>query len=281
MFIALESSPRPPSRPLLSSLFSLFIGRAELFRLISILFLGLLLHFEASLSLFLPSSLSFEQDSTFSHYHHRELDFYSLIYKMGNLVWHEYSRYVSLTASVCEWRADFWAYVTDIAELKTLYGLASGDSSIASSSGTLLVELCVVQEDCSTPNTRLPVAIADISTNRPSANDAIFITLIVKAPIIQILTMLTAFSMIALEYPLPQLKGTAINRNIVVRIVMLIMQAFMAILFYQVSRFLKYRGSIFSCGSAGNKWGNMVSHRRRLLRACSIPRGEDDGSERE
>jgi small-conductance mechanosensitive channel len=75
------------------------------------------------------------------------------------------------------------------------------------------------------------------SHNRPSPNAAIFITLIVKAPIIQILTMLTAFFMIAVEFPMPQLKGTMIHRSIVLRIVMLIMQAFMAILFYQVSKY--------------------------------------------
>jgi sulfate adenylyltransferase (ADP) / ATP adenylyltransferase len=73
------------------------------------------------------------------------------------------------------------------------------------------------------------------SCDRPSPNAAIFITLIVKAPVIQILTMLTAFFMIALEFPMPQLKGTVIHRSIVLRIVMLVMQAFMAILFYQVS----------------------------------------------
>lgn len=69
---------------------------------------------------------------------------------------------------------------------------------------------------------------------RPSPNSAIFITLIVKAPIIQILTMLVAFFMVALEFPVPQLKAFAIHRSIVLRIVMLVMQAFLAILFYQV-----------------------------------------------
>jgi hypothetical protein len=72
--------------------------------------------------------------------------------------------------------------------------------------------------------------------NRPSPNAAIFITLIVKVPVIQILTMMIALSMVALEFPMPQLKQTMIHRSIVLRIVMLVLQAFMAILFYQVCK---------------------------------------------
>jgi len=85
----------------------------------------------------------------------------------------------------------------------------------------------------------LPILLNEIFAplcNRPSPNAAIFITLIVKVPVIQILTMLIAFFMIALEFPMPQLKQTMIHRSIVLRIVMLILQAFMAILFYQVCK---------------------------------------------
>jgi len=117
---------------------------------------------------------------------------------MGNLIWHEYSRYVSLTASVYTVWASFWG----LFYRKFFWDFVGG----------------IV---------RNPGGI------QPSPNAAIFITLIVKAPVIQILTMLTAFFMIALEFPMPQLKGTVIHRSIVLRIVMLVMQAFMAILFYQ------------------------------------------------
>ena len=77
---------------------------------------------------------------------------------------------------------------------------------------------------------------AMMSSNRASPQNAGFVTVIVKAPVIQILTMIVALFMIALEFPLPQLRGTMIHRSFVVRIVMLLVQAFLAIMFYQVSK---------------------------------------------
>jgi hypothetical protein len=73
-----------------------------------------------------------------------------------------------------------------------------------------------------------------ITKRRPSPNVAIFITLIVKIPVVQAITMLLALSMIALEAPLPQLKPFAIYRSLVFRIVVLLLQTFFAALFYQV-----------------------------------------------
>jgi len=130
---------------------------------------------------------------------------------MGNLVWHEYSRYVSLTASVYTVWASFWGFFYR----KFFWDFVGG---------TL----------------RNPGGL------QPSPNSAIFITLIVKAPIIQILTMLTALFMIALEFPMPQLKGMMIQRSIVLRIVMLTLQAFLAILFYQGTN-----GALWSLIAAG------------------------------
>ncbi|KAG6903057.1 hypothetical protein C0995_006244 [Termitomyces sp. Mi166 len=68
---------------------------------------------------------------------------------------------------------------------------------------------------------------------QPGPNAAIFITIIVKAPIIQILSMVLGMFIVALEFPLPPLKKFAIHRSIVLRIVLLSFQAFLAILFYQ------------------------------------------------
>lgn len=70
---------------------------------------------------------------------------------------------------------------------------------------------------------------------RPAPGASVFITLIVKAPIIQIFAMLLGMSMIALEYSAPGIKTLAIYRSFVVRIVLLIFQAFLCILYYQVS----------------------------------------------
>jgi len=52
--------------------------------------------------------------------------------------------------------------------------------------------------------------------------------------------------MIALEFPLPQLRGTMIHRSFPLRIVVLILQAFMAVLFYQGTN-----GALWSLIAAG------------------------------
>jgi len=79
-----------------------------------------------------------------------------------------------------------------------------------------------------------PASYNNKNTIRPSPNVSIFITLIVRVPVIQIFTMIIALFMIALEFPLPQIKHLAIHRSIPFRIVMLLFQASIAILFYQV-----------------------------------------------
>jgi len=117
---------------------------------------------------------------------------------MGNLVWHEYSRLISITASVyAVWSAFFGLFYR-----KFFWDFVGG-------------------------------ILRDPGGLQPSPNSAVFITLIVKVPIIQILTMMTGLFMIALEFPLPQLKSLAIHRSIVLRIVILLFQTFLAILFYQ------------------------------------------------
>jgi len=117
---------------------------------------------------------------------------------MGNLVWHEYARLVAVTASVYTVWASFWGFFYR----KFFWDFVNG-------------------------------IMRDPGGIQPANQDAFFITIIVKAPIIQIITMLIAFFMLALEFPLPQLKGLAIHRSIPFRIVMLFFQAFFCILFYQ------------------------------------------------
>lgn len=70
---------------------------------------------------------------------------------------------------------------------------------------------------------------------RPSPKVAIFITIIVQFPIIQIVTMVLGFLIIALEYPLPVLKGTVMHRSLALRVVLLVQLSSVAVLFYQVS----------------------------------------------
>ncbi|KAF5380466.1 hypothetical protein D9615_004623 [Tricholomella constricta] len=113
---------------------------------------------------------------------------------MGNLVWHEYSRLTAITASIY----GVWAAFFGLFYRKFFWDFVGG---------TL----------------RDPGGF----------HAAIFISIIVKVPVVQILTMLLGMFIIALEFPLPQLKSLAIHRSIVLRIVLLLFQTFLTILFYQ------------------------------------------------
>lgn len=77
-------------------------------------------------------------------------------------------------------------------------------------------------------------------------SSAVFVMVIIKAPIIQILSVLLAGFIIALEFPAPFVKGLQIHRSIVMRIPLLLIQAFFAILFYQGTN-----GAIWSLIAAG------------------------------
>jgi len=130
---------------------------------------------------------------------------------MGKLVWHEYARLLSITASVYAVWASFWGFFYR----KFFWDFIGG-------------------------------TLRDPGGLQPSPNAAVFITLIVKVPAVQILTIALAFFMLAIEYPLPKLKRFAIQRSIVLRVVVLILQASSTLLFYQGTN-----ASLWSLISAG------------------------------
>ena len=70
--------------------------------------------------------------------------------------------------------------------------------------------------------------------NRAPKSAALFVSIVIKAPICQVLVMLSGAALLALEWPLPALKQLSIHRAMILRPVMLLFQAFFAILFYQV-----------------------------------------------
>jgi hypothetical protein len=117
---------------------------------------------------------------------------------MGKLVWHEYSRYVSITASLYT----VWAGYFGLIYRKFFWDFVSGIS-------------------------RNPGGL------QPANQDAFFIDIMVKAPVIQIISILLGLVIVAFEYPAPFLKGTAAHRNLVTRVVLLVFQIFFAIMFYQ------------------------------------------------
>lgn len=117
---------------------------------------------------------------------------------MGNLIWHEYARFVSITATIYGIWAGFWG----LFYRKFFWDFVGG-------------------------------TLRDPGGIQPSPNAAIFITLIVKIPMIPMFTMLLGMLILALEWPLPILKKLSIHRSFVVRIILLLLQVSLAILFYQ------------------------------------------------
>lgn len=117
---------------------------------------------------------------------------------MGKLIWHEYARFVSLTATVYTIWASFWAFFFR----KFFWDFTAG-------------------------------IIRNPGGVQPASSISPFITVIVKAPVLPIFSMLIGFALVALEFPAPFMKGTSIYRSIVFRIIALLIQAFLAILWYQ------------------------------------------------
>jgi len=117
---------------------------------------------------------------------------------MGNLIWHEYSRLLSISSSVYAIWASFWG----IFYRKFFWDFIGG-------------------------------TLKNPGGLQPSPKVAVFIAVIVKVPIIQILTMVLAAIILCIELPLPLIKTLSLYRSLVLRIILLIFQASSALLFYQ------------------------------------------------
>lgn len=117
---------------------------------------------------------------------------------MGNLVWHEYARLISITASAYTVWCSFFALFFR----KFFWDFMGG-------------------------------TLRDPGGLQPAPGAAIFITLIVKAPVIPIIAAVVALFNLSIENPLPALKSLSIRRSLVFKIVMLVFQAFLTVLFYQ------------------------------------------------
>jgi hypothetical protein len=131
---------------------------------------------------------------------------------MGNLVWHDFARYVSITASIYAVWSGFYA----IYFRKFFWDFVGG-------------------------------TLRDPGGLQPAPGAAVFITLIVKNPIIQIFAMIVGLFMIALEYPLPALKTLSAQRSFALKVVLLMFQAFLCILYYQGTNAALW--SLISAGS--------------------------------
>ena len=158
---------------------------------------------------------------------------------MGKFVWHQFSRFVSITASICEYfvRCDVFHYICIQLCHRCYLGIV-----LRPLLPQVLLGLCWWHLARSR---RITVRLIPLSksvifikppypTTRPSKNAAIFIMLIVRVPLVQIFAMIFGFMILALEMPLPLLKQYAFYRSLVLRVVLLLFQAFLTVLFYQV-----------------------------------------------
>ncbi|KAJ7593980.1 ATP adenylyltransferase-domain-containing protein [Mycena floridula] len=127
---------------------------------------------------------------------------------MGKLIWHDYARFVSITASCYAiWSAFFGLFYR-----KFFWDFVGG-------------------------------TLRDPGGIQPSAAASVFITMIVKVPIIQSGSILLALAILALECPLPPVKQLSIHRSFALRIVLLLQQSFLTILYYQVKIIAKIPSS--------------------------------------
>jgi hypothetical protein len=117
---------------------------------------------------------------------------------MGNLIWHEYARLVTISATVYA----VWASLFGLIYRKFFWDFIGG-------------------------------TLRDPGGLQAPPSAAIFVALIVKAPVIPIISMILGMVILAIELPLPALKKLAIHRSLVVRVVLLLFQVFFNILYYQ------------------------------------------------
>lgn len=117
---------------------------------------------------------------------------------MGNFIWHEWARFVSITASIYLVWAGYWA----IFYRKYFWDFVDG-------------------------------TLRDPGGLQPGPSALPIVKVIVQAPVLQILLILNALATLMVELSVPFLKGTALTRNWLPRIIMLIGQTVLGLLLYQ------------------------------------------------
>ena len=111
--------------------------------------------------------------------------------------------------------------------------------------------------------------------NRPSPQDAFFVNVIVKAPVVQVLAMVFAVTHLVIEL-VPYVQKTSIYRSLPLKVVTLLLQAFLSCLFYQVraqsNSICYFLISVWSLLSpnhhythTGHKWSGLLTRRRNWV----------------
>jgi len=131
---------------------------------------------------------------------------------MGIFIWHEWAQYVAIFASIYT----VWAGIWGIFFRKFFWDFVNG-TLMPGPNNAINGRPCFDDNPCGIV---------------PAKSDSIFITLIVTAPVIQIIAILFGCTHLCLEL-IPQIRKLAIYRSWALRIVTYTLQTFFAVLFYQ------------------------------------------------
>jgi len=145
---------------------------------------------------------------------------------MGNFIWHEWAHFVSITASVYLVWAGYWA----IFYRKYFWDFVDG-------------------------------TLRDPGGLQPGPSALPIVKVIVNAPVLQILLIISALATLMVELPAPFLKATALRRSFVPRMLMLIAQSVLGILLYQGTN-----GALYSMIAAFG-YGMALSHGEKVSEA--------------
>jgi hypothetical protein len=168
---------------------------------------------------------------------------------MGQFLWHMWAQYVSIFA--CVYTA--WASVWGILFPKFFWDFVDGTLTGKPAEFTGLK--CTVDITCGII---------------PSAAAQPFVSAIVKMPVIQILALIMSLGLLALEY-LPVMEKLSIYRSFVFKAVVLTVQSFFAVLFYQ-----GVNGAIYSAIAASGYF--IAQFRGEYMMEAKDNRGREGGA---
>jgi len=157
---------------------------------------------------------------------------------MGVFIWHDWSRFVAISASVYL----VWASIWGILYRKFFFDFI---------------------------NHGFTNATPPIPT--PSPAFAGIDSVIVTIPLIQIISMVMGLGTLAFEYPIPGVKGTFLERNFMFKAVWLVFQATVSLLFYQGTN-----ASLWSLIAAGGY--AMAVSKDEMMAEAKEQRGRGGGS---
>jgi len=130
---------------------------------------------------------------------------------MGKFIWHTWAQFVAIFA--CVYTA--WASIWGILFRKFFWDFVDGKLTGKPAEFTGLV--CDIDLTCGII---------------PSASAQPFVAVIVNAPIVQIFALIISVCLLALEW-LPQAEKLGLYRSFIFKGAVLVIQAFLAVLFYQ------------------------------------------------